>query len=892
MPRPLQSPPAPSQELRHFTNREKERDVLRRALALPRGQPLPVLMFFGVGGAGKSWLLRKLREDLPPHVPSALLDLEPRSGGTPFHTDSSRSLAYLRGQFPGVACPRFDLAYAWLRYKEGIKDEPLFKGGGVVGAAVEAIGEVASGALDGVPFVGMLVKKLAGKLRKTAEGTRLERWLAEQTGQQDFLRLRGMAAQEIYPELARRLLTDLAEGLPEREGYACRGVAFLDTVEKLRVGTPGDAQGHEREAWVRELVAPDSPLLLVLAGRDGLRWAEIDREFAAPEVLEQHLVGGLSEPDARQFLSKCGVVEQQLQDAVLRASVDTETDPGEEETRGSHPFSLGLAADAIVTEQARGQAVTASTFDIRPGDYARLAQQFLKSLADPAHEVWVRRLALTPRFDEAAARAAHSESRGVVQDAAWQALLRYSFVRGADERGFYTLHAKMRDALAETAAATADDHAFWEQHWRRRSESDSDGWAGLAWFHRYRLDPQAAWREWKTLAEAMRESRKMADHYQLLRWWDVTDVVEGRDLSPGTAVMLDSLACELTAATLGRRSENVQQAIACYSLILRVYTEADFPRHWAATQTNLGTAYQELPTGDRAANLRKAIDCFTAALRVRTEADLPQDWAATQNNLGMAYDSLPTGDRAENLRRAIACYTAALRVCTEADSPRDWAMTQHNLGGAYAGLPTGDRAANVRRAIACYTAALRVYTEADSPRDWATTQVDLGCAYGGLPTGDRGANLRTAIACFTAALRVRTEADLPQWWAVTQNGLGAAYWGLPTGDRGANLRTAIDCYTAALRVYTEADFPQWWAMTQNNLGLAYRDVFRLTGDFGSGTLAVASFTAAERGYRARHMEQEADRAHQLAEEMRAELNSRKDTTSAGGNKATEGGPPD
>jgi hypothetical protein len=80
---------APSQELRHFTNREMELDILRRLLDLPARQPLPVPMFFGVGGTGKSWLLRKLRADLPPELPSALLDLEPLSGGTSYHTDQS-----------------------------------------------------------------------------------------------------------------------------------------------------------------------------------------------------------------------------------------------------------------------------------------------------------------------------------------------------------------------------------------------------------------------------------------------------------------------------------------------------------------------------------------------------------------------------------------------------------------------------------------------------------------------------------------------------------------------------------------------------------------------------------------------------------------------------------
>lgn len=89
------------------------------------------------------------------------------------------------------------------------------------------------------------------------------------------------------------------------------------------------------------------------------------------------------------------------------------------------------------------------TFDTAPGDTARLAQRFLKSLNDPAQEVWVKRLALTPRFDEAAARAVFSPVPGAPQDAAWQALLGYSFVRVTGEPGWWTFHARMSDALAD-----------------------------------------------------------------------------------------------------------------------------------------------------------------------------------------------------------------------------------------------------------------------------------------------------------------------------------------------------------------------------------------------------------------------------------------------------------
>ncbi|HEY7311927.1 MAG TPA: hypothetical protein VH643_21365 [Gemmataceae bacterium] len=794
-------------------------------------------MFYGVGGTGKSWLMRRLRADLPPEIPSALLDFDPQSGGAPYHTDYSRALAELRRHLASIECPRFDLAYSWLRFHEGVKEEPLLKDKGLAGIATETLAELAAGAATGLPLVGFFTRKLAAKVGETFKGSKLERWLAEKTNQEDFLRLRALSAQEIYPQLVDRFLLDLAENLPPQPGCACRGVLFLDTAEALRIGLLGDAQIHQREQWLRDLHRSDSPVLLVLAGRDRLTWDDADPEYRDPHFLEQHLVGGLSERDSRIFLQHCGITDPAMQQAVLRVSVDTETVAAGSDA-GYHPFSLGLCADTLRNDPGADPA----SFDMAPGDVTRLADRFLKSLAGPAYEIWVRRLALTPRFDEAAARAAFSANRDVNQDAAWQYLGGFSFVREADEPGWWTLHYRMREALTEAYPdQAAADHQFWHDHWQRRSKSEIDDFAALAWYHQYVLQPKEALKAWNSLAEKCFAACRMADHYKLLDWWEPTRLEAKASASTEEAAQLLCLGVELRQATLGSLSENLHRAIACHEVGLRVYNETDSPVDWAKTQNNLGNAYEDLPTGDRAANLRKAIACYAAALRVFIETDFPSEWAATQHNLGDAYEDLPTGDRAANLGKAIACYAAALRVRTESSFPAEWAWTQNNLGIAYVGLPTG----NLGKAIACFAAALRIYTETDAPVDWARTQNNLGNAYQSLPEGDRAANLGKAIACFAAALRIYTETDFPADWAMTQNNLGNLYQRLPGGNRAANLGKAIACYAAALRVYTETDFPADWAMTQNNLGIAYADL--PTGDRAANLgKAIACFEDALR----------------------------------------------
>jgi CHAT domain-containing protein/tetratricopeptide (TPR) repeat protein len=262
---------------------------------------------------------------------------------------------------------------------------------------------------------------------------------------------------------------------------------------------------------------------------------------------------------------------------------------------------------------------------------------------------------------------------------------------------------------------------------------------------------------------------------------------------------------------------NLARAIDCYTEALRFCTAEAAPAEYAATQNNLGAAYQELPIGDRVANLARAIDCFTHALLFFTAEAAPAEYAATQHNLGAAYARLPTGGRAANLARAIECYTEALRFRTAEAAPFEYAQTQTTLGAAYADLPTGDRAANLARAIDCFTEALRFRTAEAAPFEYAMIQNNLGTAYADLLTGDQ-ANLARAIECFTEALRFRTAEAAPFEYAMIQNNLGVAYADLPTGDRAANLARAIDCYTEALRFRTAEAAPAECRLTAGNLG--------------------------------------------------------------------------
>src|SRR6185437_12555563 len=100
--------------------------------------------FHGGEGMGKSSLLRRLRGELPPETPSALLDLESLPVGSLAVRDQARTLAELRGQFAVIPCPRFDLAYSFLSARQRVKVDPLLPASGLARASADAIAQLTS----------------------------------------------------------------------------------------------------------------------------------------------------------------------------------------------------------------------------------------------------------------------------------------------------------------------------------------------------------------------------------------------------------------------------------------------------------------------------------------------------------------------------------------------------------------------------------------------------------------------------------------------------------------------------------------------------------------------------------------------------------------------------
>jgi hypothetical protein len=155
-----------------------------------------------------------------------------------------------------------------------------------------------------------------------------------------------MTTQEIGDKLIDYLAEDLRESLETHLHHAVRAVLFFDTFEGVGAGLQNEEQQRLREQWVRDLAANFDFALTVVAGQNRLTWDEADRNWA--DHLDQHLIGGLSETDARRFLAGFAIGVA-LQDAILATA--KETDGG-----GYHCYSLGLCADIVAPSVAKARS--------------------------------------------------------------------------------------------------------------------------------------------------------------------------------------------------------------------------------------------------------------------------------------------------------------------------------------------------------------------------------------------------------------------------------------------------------------------------------------------------------------------------------------------------------
>ncbi len=306
-----------------FTDREELISAFERNLAHKQPQDNRVLVFYGDGGIGKTTLLQKLEQLHRQRCPQALMGRLDLAGADT--TPPDLLLYRLRRLFPTIPFPSFSLALAEYGRRfhpeqvYGSDRKELLQGAGpyadVLAGGLEVLGQ-----LSGVGLAVNAMKAAATAQRHLSDWVqrRAEPWLQRSQSYSEEQLLAQLPlewARDFRQALSSQLDQDWDDAITYSGPPPLIALDTYETLWHLGMGRSGRRR-EPREQWLVDLVSELPEVLWVIGGRDRLSWEEgYDQDWS--EVCEQHLVGQLSEEDARSFLVKRGIKEPAIVEKIL-----------------------------------------------------------------------------------------------------------------------------------------------------------------------------------------------------------------------------------------------------------------------------------------------------------------------------------------------------------------------------------------------------------------------------------------------------------------------------------------------------------------------------------------------------------------------------------------------
>ena len=294
-----------------FTDRAAEQEILRKILApdlpAPLGASALLTQFYGVGGVGKSTLCQRACEiaaaefkDTVRMVATSFDDSRWKEG-LAFTEVSAELCRCLAGQ---KIVPRLTLTLLSLHGQQTGRNGEVV--GGLDAGWAMAFTAMEKGAdLTGIPGLGMVVKG-AQWVRERSQRQALRQrltdlglWPEEQYGKLNIL--------DLEKKLSSALYYDLLDWLKENPGQHVR--LLLDGFERLQSSERREDSQRRLQEFIGYFAGPDERdacdrFRVVIFGRNQLRWDEIYEDPTWRDYWNLHLLGGLAEADALDFLKK------------------------------------------------------------------------------------------------------------------------------------------------------------------------------------------------------------------------------------------------------------------------------------------------------------------------------------------------------------------------------------------------------------------------------------------------------------------------------------------------------------------------------------------------------------------------------------------------------------
>ena len=395
-----------------FTDRVEEQKVLRDVLApvctSKLGEHFLLTQFYGVGGMGKSTLCRKVCKTAAAddgfknvRVVTVSFDDSRWKQGLPFTEVCAELCRWLAKE---KLIPKLSTALLLLHYQQTGRNDGMVANLEDGLSMVFAVLEKGAG-LTGIPGLDVLVKGaqwLRGHAQQEALRKRLkdlDLWPEDQFGKFNIL--------DLQRKLSRALYHDVTDWLKENPSLHLR--LLLDGFECLQSSESAEDSQQRLQQFIGYFANkgegdPCDRFRVAIFGRNQLRWDEIYTDESWTKYWNLHLLGGLAEKDALEFLKKfqdwltsngqtaLANALKKYESRILDAA-DAADDETTSEGRAIYPYYLDLAVEFVERARRNGEEPDLGRCP------AELQDRFLHGLkSDELRALMV--LALSERFDE------------------------------------------------------------------------------------------------------------------------------------------------------------------------------------------------------------------------------------------------------------------------------------------------------------------------------------------------------------------------------------------------------------------------------------------------------------------------------------------------------------
>lgn len=427
--------------VREFTDRDEPTKAFLRAFEQKIPTDYKVLTYYGIGGIGKSRLLKELykkTEELKQPLLKGLLNFYEEKYRSP-----GEALICLREEMKkttNIKFTTFDLAYTiyWkklnpqLNMKSKENSLPFIEEGSFIGEVINQ--------MENIPLALWVPKtiKLMNSMVRYKEMTQW--WLGR--GKNIMIQLNEMQPHEIEEMLSVYWAADLQDHLTSNPDTSA--IIFIDTYEALWENKRQQGSFHDKDEWVQELVLQLPEVLWVICGREKIHWGDVKPAWNNEQFLEQHLMGELSVLDSDKFLRSCAIVEEEIRRVIIEASQGL-------------PYYLDLMVDTyhLISDKRLPE----------PKDFSetphQITSRFFKYLALSEKET-LKVLSFSRSWTVEVFQCLVKEYKTGYPLTAYQELFRFSFINKVQQKE-WAMHSMMRSQLQDELKAN-DNELFQQIH--------------------------------------------------------------------------------------------------------------------------------------------------------------------------------------------------------------------------------------------------------------------------------------------------------------------------------------------------------------------------------------------------------------------------------------------